>query len=80
MRPGRPAEIGKRGGGQHRVGHDLQSAAGVDMDSPPVHLDDSSAGCGCFQPIIDPKGLFEQHEQARHDLADGVLQHQADDD
>lgn len=80
VRVGRPAQIGERRAGEHRVGGDQRSGAGLQMHCAPVDFDHPAAGGGGVQPIADLERLLEQHQQARDDLADRILQRQADDD
>ena len=77
---GRPAEVRERRGGQHRVGHDQQPAAGIDMRCAPVDFDHAAFRRRRFYPVAELKRLLEQDEQARDDLPDGVLQRQAEHD
>ena len=65
---------------QHRIRDDLQAAAGVDVGGPPVDLDDAAARRWRVHPVAQLKRLLEQDQQARDDLADGVLQCQAEHD
>ena len=50
------------------------------MYCPPVDLDHFALGLGRLDPIPQPEGLFEEHEQSGDDLPDRVLQSQADHD
>ena len=56
----RPAEVRERRGRQHRVRHDQQPAAGVDMRGAPVDFDDPATRRGRFDPVAELKRLLEQ--------------------
>ena len=77
---GRPGEVREGCGSQHRVRHDQQPAAGVDMCGAPVDFDHAASCRRRFYPVAEPERLLEQDEQARDDLADGVLQGQPEHD